>query len=372
MAASDRLAACLEAFDALEIDRLVGFTGCIHNFLQGEPVFTLTGFKGIGECAVVLRRDGDVTLIVSPSWDAERAARSAPRARIVPADDVVRALDEVLGGDADRADRSGLAGLDLLSAATAARAEAVLGRGVKPVDRLVREVGQCKTADEIESARKATRIAEQGYERLLEVLRPGLTEYELAADLYCYMKELGSEDNFLLMSSSQHNLAVRTPLRRVLAEGDIVLVELTPCVDGQFSQICRTAILGDPSAVLIEKYELLQHATRCGLEAARPGATVADTATAMNDVLREAGYGKYCRPPYMRVRGHGLGIISDLPGDVADDNQTVLKTDMVFIIHPNQYLPETGYLLCGEPVRIGSEGAEALTRRPARLDVVAA
>jgi Xaa-Pro aminopeptidase len=91
----------------------------------------------------------------------------------------------------------------------------------------------------------------------------------------------------------------------------------------------------------------------------------------MDDVFRAAGYGEYCRPPYMRVRGHGLGALSDLPGDISVDNKTVLEADMIFIIHPNQYIPETGYLMCGEPVRIGDASAEPLTRRRSMLDVVA-
>jgi hypothetical protein len=44
---------------------------------------------------------------------------------------------------------------------------------------------------------------------------------------------------------------------------------------------------------------------------------------------------------------------------------------MIFIMHPNQYIPETGYLMCGEPVRIGDASAEPLTRRHSMLDVIA-
>jgi Xaa-Pro dipeptidase len=45
----------------------------------------------------------------------------------------------------------------------------------------------------------------------------------------------------------------------------------------------------------------------------------------------------------------------------------VLEPDMLFMIHPNQYLPETGYLLCGEPVLMTSEGAEVLTATQSTL-----
>jgi Xaa-Pro dipeptidase len=371
MAVKDRVEACLAALQSEQLSLLFGFTGNIHNFLQCEPVFTLTGFKTIDNCVVILEEDGTRTLIVTPSWDAARAHERVSGVRVIASDDLSRTLREEMKRHAVPTDRIGIAGLDLLPVALATLGFEMLKQGAKRVDHIVRWTGRCKYPDEIESARKATAIAEQGYEHLLKSVRPGMREFELSAELFCHMKALGSEDNFLLMSSSAHNLAVRPPRGRVMVEGDIILVELTPCVDGQFSQICRTAVIGEPSQLLQEKYKLLQHATETGLSAARPGATAADAANAMDDVFRAAGYGEYCRAPYMRVRGHGLGALSDLPGDISVDNKIVLETDMIFIMHPNQYIPETGYLMCGEPVRIGDAGAEPLTRRQSMLDVVA-
>jgi Xaa-Pro aminopeptidase len=94
---------------------------------------------------------------------------------------------------------------------------------------------------------------------------------------------------------------------------------------------------------------------------------MADVCRAINAVLEAEGYGEYCRPPHIRRRGHGLGFGAIGPGDVALDNGTVLETDMLFMIHPNQYLPETGYLLCGEPAVMTSNGARALTWQQAAL-----
>ncbi len=228
-----------------------------------------------------------------------------------------------------------------------------------------------RTPEELKAAERATWIAERGYERLLEFARPGLREFELAAELYCFTKKLGAEDNFLLMSASQHNLAVRAAGERILDVGDIILSEITPCYRGQFAQICRTTVIGEPPPVVREKYAMLQDAMRAGLAAGRAGTSVADVTRAINGVIQKAGYGDYCRPPYMRVRGHGLGITSDRPGDIVENNERVLESGMVFVMHPNQYLPESGYLMCGEPVVVTDQGARALSARPAELDVIA-
>jgi Xaa-Pro dipeptidase len=333
-------------------------------------VLALTGFRPIGDCAVVLDSSGATTLIISPPWDAARARECSADIKVIPSADLVASLSEVLAIRNIARSRLGVAGLNLMPFSVSSPAIKLLGEEAQNVDADLRSIGRLKTAEDLALARRATEIAELGYQRLLETVRPGMYEFELAAELYCYMKSLGSEDNFLMMSSSQHNLAVRAPSRRVMMEGDIVLVEITPCVEGQFSQICRTAKIGPASDLLIEKFEMLREATQVGLAAAVPGSTMADACTAMDEVFRKSGYGDYCRPPYMRVRGHGLGMISDLPGDVATDNDTVLEEDMVYIIHPNQYIPETGYLMCGEPVRIAAKGAEALTRTPGNLDII--
>jgi Xaa-Pro aminopeptidase len=49
----------------------------------------------------------------------------------------------------------------------------------------------------------------------------------------------------------------------------------------------------------------------------------------------------------------------------------VLESGMIFVMHPNQYIPESGYLMCGEPVVVTDTGARALSVRPAALDVIA-
>ena len=73
-----------------------------------------------------------------------------------------------------------------------------------------------KTADEIANAREAARIAELGYQHLLAIARPGLSEDELAVTLKWHMKSLGAEDNFLMLCAGPHNRAVQPSTGRKL------------------------------------------------------------------------------------------------------------------------------------------------------------
>ena len=342
-----------------------------HNsFLETNCVYVLSGVRPIGESAVVLGRDGSSTLIVTPAWDVERATAQSATDRTVGTDDLVGAIADAVKEHGIELEHAISVGFSLLARGIVERLAGRLGKRLAASEELVRELAKVRTDDELANAEHAIWIAERGYERLLEVARPGMREFELAAELYCQMKELGAEDNFLLMSASQHNLAVRAAGERILDIGDIILAEITPCYRGQFVQICRTAVIGETAPLVLEKFAVLQSAMQKGQAAAISGARVSDVTRAINAAFEDAGYGSYCRPPYMRVRGHGLGITSSLPGDISVQNDRVLEDGMVFVMHPNQYIPETGYLMCGETVVIAGDGARSLSARDAELDVI--
>jgi Xaa-Pro aminopeptidase len=93
-------------------------------------------------------------------------------------------------------------------------------------------------------------------------------------------------------------------------------------------------------------------------------------ARAVNEVVNRHGYEKYTKPPYMRTRGHAMGLGALLPADVTDSSELVLQPGMAFVLHPNQYFPEVGYLLCGDEVVITEDGARALSSSPLVLESI--
>jgi Xaa-Pro aminopeptidase/Xaa-Pro dipeptidase len=362
----DRLANILARMREAELDAIVALHDGAHFIEKPNPVTVLTGFKSLGPTAAILRHDGERTLIVTPAWDAERAAAACRGVRVVGARDVADALAaETNGGTA-----VGIAGMRALPSRIAERVTATLA-ATAAADRIVFDAARTKTDAEIANARAATRIAELGYRHLLATARPGMSEDQLAVELKWQMKTLGAEDNFLLLCASPHNRAVQPSTGRKLQAGDIILAEITPSVGGQLAQICRTVVVGGATDELAEKYTLVVHAMDQGIAAAKPGVSMAEVCRAIDMVLEVEGYGEFCRPPHIRRRGHGLGFTSVRPGDVALDNETPLEAGMLFMIHPNQYLPETGYLLCGEPVLLTPVGAEPLTLSKAALASVA-
>jgi Xaa-Pro aminopeptidase/Xaa-Pro dipeptidase len=364
----ERIDALRRAMEAEAIDLIIGFHDNGHFIEKPNPVMILANFKSLGDSAVLVPREGEPALIVTPAWDAERAAETSPHMKVIGTHDLVAEVASAIDRARVSASRTGVAGLAAMPATIEKAVMEKLGGESRPVDALVTKNARRKTTAEIERAREATRVAEKAYEHMLSIARPGMHEDELASEVRWYGRSLGAEDNFFMMTSGRHSMAVQTSSGRKLERGDLVLGELTPSFEGQMSQICRTLSLGPASGVVREKYELLVHAMKEGMQLARPGNTMGQVCDAINAVLEAQGYGKYCHPPHIKRRGHGLGFGSTLPGDVAPDNGMVLEEDMFFVIHPNQYLPETGYMMCGEPTLITAQGAQPLTKRFAWLE----
>jgi Xaa-Pro dipeptidase len=371
MESNARIGAVLRRMAEDEIELLIACSNGLHLPDRPDPVVHLSGYCSLGESFVLLHHDGTSKLIVFPAADAARAAaRKGPHSAIAT-DDLAGALTRELAECKKLSSRIAIVGIDAVSHLLAERLLAIHGSAILTFDESFYRADGRKTAAEIAKARRATAIAERGLERLHELACPGMRECDLAVELNCYMKSLGADDNFLMLCTSPHNAAVMPSSNRKIERGDILIMELTPSYEGQFVQICRTVAVGPPRAELQDKYDLVLGAMWAGIETIRPGIPMSQICTAINCVLEAAGYAEYCRPPHMRRRGHGLGCGSVAPGDVAMDNDAVLEEGMIFVVHPNQYLPETGYLMCGEPVLVTATGVETLTKKAAALSILA-
>ena len=349
------------------LDGLLVYGTGQHNMLRMDQVRYLTDLRVLGPHATLLvPAAGPMRLIVTPRWDAARAKEIAPMADVEALDapdlpsHAARHAREMLGR------RVGVSGRDAMPAGFAAALFGALG-DVTEVTDLVPGMSATRTPLEIARLRRAAVIADAGFDALQQTVRVGMREYELHAEIEAAMRSLGSEDNFGLLAAGAHNVAIRPSTERRLERGDAIVGEITPSFEGQFAQLCRTFILGTPTDAQRKGFDLLLDAYRRGLAAAVPGATNGEVVAAVNAPFEAAGFGEFCRQPYMRTRGHGLGSGAVVPQEFAPGGKVAIRAGMTFVIHPNQYLPDPGYLMLGDTVLITERGAEPLTKTPLRL-----
>jgi Xaa-Pro aminopeptidase len=366
-----RISGMRKQMEASGLDLVVVYSNGEYSFVDMDPFYYLSNFKPIGRHSLFfLPTDEDPALLISPSWDFQRAKALSWIGDVTATNDFGKAVEGLILKKDWKRKNVGFIGMRRLNTDTGRIIASQFEVPLQAADHLMTRVTVFRDELEIGLARKAAEIAEEGYQHLLRTAKLGMTEYELAAEVYCFIKGLGADDNFQLISASQHNLAVNAPSDRRLDTGDVILAEISPSYKGQFIQICRTSIVGSPTRMQSDKYQILIDSLQCAMRAGIPGTKVQEVTKRMNDSISEAGYGKYCYPPYMRVRGHGFGLGSTQPGQLTMDNETMLEEGMMFIVHPNQYIPETGYLLCGETVIVTKAGLEPLTRWPCVLDSI--
>jgi len=363
------------------MELLIAYGSGNHSFVAMNPGWYVSGFKQMGKhMAVLMPLEGDMTLIMTPPWDLTRAKeRVVTIANVVATDDehFLETVREEIKRQGMQGKRTGVSGgerTEVAGGGGQARSvseawASVLGQQPMNAEKLLSDTAKIRDEWSLYCTRQAVAIAEEGYQRLLETARPGMAEHQVAGMLETFMRELGAEDNFQLMSASQHNRLVHQPTNRTLEMGDVLLGEITPAVEGEFIQICRTAVIGEPTDLQREKFAMLDTALRAGMKAAVPGTPVKDVVEAINKPIAEAGYEKYTKPPYMRTRGHSMSLGSMEP-EIASDRDHILQKGMVFVMHPNQYIPDTGYMMCGEPVIITDNGAANLTSRMGTLDSI--
>jgi Xaa-Pro aminopeptidase len=338
------------------LQTLLVYEGGRHNFLRMNYVAYLTDFISVGpETMLVIPLEDAPVLYLSPAWDIPRAQEESSVPAVRPFKELWARLPTLTG-------KVGLIGREAMHVGLHDEITKSLGQTPANVKDIIENMARCKSEFELARLRRAAEIADAGVKALHDDARPGLKEYELAAIVEYRMRSLGAEDNFGMVVANSHNQALHPPTDRIAQKGDIIIGEITPCIGGLFVQICRTMVLGEPPPIVHEKYGILKKAMGLGMEAAKTGAPASVVAAAINDTFIEYGYEQYCRPPFMRVRGHGLGCGSFAPGSLEDNNQTKLEEGMTFIIHPNQYLPETGYLTLGDTVVMTKTKAESLMR----------
>jgi Xaa-Pro aminopeptidase len=337
------------------------------SMLEVNPVLWTAGVLPMGtHTGVLLTEKGEATLVISLSWDEGRVRQETWIKDVRLAEDFVGKIGALLR-EKEIKGEVGVVGWAFMPAAVDNRLGALAEARFRPADEILKTLARSPGPAALGALKRAGEIADAGFSALLAKARVGMPEYELSAEVEYAMRSLGSEDNFGMVTASDHNHCTHPPSDRKLRAGDTIIAEITPACEGQFVQLCRTAVIEPVPPVVLEKFPIVEEAMEKSLVAVRPGNKVGDISRAMNEVFAAHGYAEYCCPPYIRVRGHGLGFMSLPFAEMIDDNEVVIEEGTDFVVHPNQYLPESGYLMLGDTVWVEKDGYQRLTQTPMKL-----
>ncbi len=231
---------------------------------------------------------------------------------------------------------------------------------------LMEELASVKEAEELDALREAARISDAAFARLLDDIRPGITERQLDAKLSFIMKSLGSErDSFDTIVASGPNSARphHKPTERVLQKGDFVTIDFGAMSRGYHGDVTRTVCLGKADAKQREIYTIVQDAQMTALKGIRAGLTGKAVDAMSRDLIAAKGYGDY----FGHGLGHGLGLEIHAEPRLSPKYDKVLKPNQVVTVEPGIYLPGWGGVRIEDDVIVTETGCEIITASPRDL-----
>jgi Xaa-Pro aminopeptidase len=316
---------------------------------------SLVNFNFLGPHAIAaLTRSNEISVVLSHPWDHELLTAKLD-AKVTWSPDFAEAARRLVSG------KTAIAGREFMEARFVDETTVSATTAIEALRR-------SKTADEIEFIKQAARLADDGYQRFVAAAEAGMAEYELVAEVEAFLKTQGAEDNFMLIGSGGTEVfGMRPPTERRFQLGDNITTELTPQVNGYYAQICRTMVLGAPSAEQQRSFAIFHEAQAAAQHFLKPGVNIKDVARVQNDVFRREGYGEFTGAKYTRVRGHNLGLYPDENPWVLEDVDCIVNKNMVVIAHPNTYLPLSGYMVFGDTLLVTDGGCVSLSRTEKKL-----
>lgn len=227
-----------------------------------------------------------------------------------------------------------------------------------------------KDQAEVDTMRRAVKIAQDALEATLPLIKIGMTERELSSELVVQLLKHGSDPAlpFSPIVSGGPNGANphASPTDRKLQAGDLLVVDWGAAYHGYISDLTRTFAVGDVDAECQKIHKIVQEANAAGRAAGKPGVPCANVDIATRDVIERSGYGKY----FTHRTGHGIGMEGHEDPYMRGDNLQLLEPGMAYTVEPGIYLPDRNGVRIEDNVVITETGSECLSDMPREVRVV--
>ncbi len=230
-----------------------------------------------------------------------------------------------------------------------------------PGGDVVNDIRIVKEAGEIESIRKAVKLADECLSHILGMAKPGVYEWDLAIEIEHFYKKSGcrktSFDSIVASGTGSSMPHYVTSMTKRIEKGDILLVDMGCEFNGYNSDLTRTVFVNSIDKEFDKIYRIVKEAQEAAIAAVKPGITCGVLDKTARDIITKAGYGG----AFGHSLGHGVGReVHELPA-VKSGGRTRLRKDMVITIEPGIYIPERGGVRIEDVVVVAREGAEILT-----------
>jgi Xaa-Pro aminopeptidase len=256
-----------------------------------------------------------------------------------------------------------------MTVATRSRLARMLPSGfrLRAAPSLVEQARMVKDEDEIACLRSAVLLGASLFDWALEVIRSGVREAEVAAEMEYAARQAGAEAmSFETIIASGERSALphgRASQAAIPGEG-FVVCDFGVILSGYCSDMTRTVWMGRPSAEAREVYQAVKQAQQAAVDAVRSGISVGEVDRAGRKSLQKSGLAKY----FTHSTGHGVGLEIHEAPRVAAGHTEILTPGMVITVEPGVYVPGKWGVRIEDMVVVTESGCEVLT--PTSKDLV--
>ncbi|GBG96327.1 M24 family metallopeptidase [Lactococcus termiticola] len=231
------------------------------------------------------------------------------------------------------------------------------------------ELRQIKSEDEIRKMRKAADIADRAFTDVLNFIKAGKTEIEVANFLDFKMREYGASGlsfDTIVASGKRSSLPHGLATDKIIQVGDPITIDFGCYYEHYASDMTRTVFLGQAEPKMAEIYHLVKAANEALIAKARAGMKLSDYDAIPRQVIDQGGYANY----FTHGIGHGLGLdVHEIPY-FSKTAKGEIKAGMVLTDEPGIYIPDFGGVRIEDDLLITENGCEVLTSSSKALTII--
>jgi len=238
-----------------------------------------------------------------------------------------------------------------------------------PLSKPIKAIRSVKEKQETSLMRKAARISEQGFAKLLPEIRAKKKEEDLALTLEYYIREKGAERtpfDIIVISGRRGAYPHGIPSRKEIKKGEFVMIDFGAVYRGYCSDETCTLMVGKPNLQQRKIYDAVKEAHDQAISFVAPGARLSQIDAIARGVLGRAGLEKYFR----HGTGHGVGLAVHEAPSLCSQSEGQVEVGMVFTIEPGVYIPSWGGVRIEDMVEVTPHGCELITQIPKKLQIL--
>jgi Xaa-Pro aminopeptidase len=214
--------------------------------------------------------------------------------------------------------------------------------------------------------RKAAFLIGEVLEGALKLLKPGVRELEVAAEIDHQMRRQGASGpafESIVAFGERSAFPHARPTAKRLRKNELVVLDVGAILAHYCSDITRTVVVGRASARIRRWHRAVQEAQSAAVETVKVGVTCGEVDAAARRILAGYRLDRY----FVHSTGHGLGLEVHEDPRVAKGQKQVLEPGNVITIEPGVYVPGIGGIRIEDDVAVHAERTEVLTRVPRDL-----